>query len=62
MKQEEANELMGHFQEKLEDIIVEYLEFTDITTEQVNKYYSFGNDCPISVVLGELRESDNIDS
>lgn len=56
MNQEEANKLMSHFETKLDDLIGEHLAETDITTEQVNEYYGFRNDCQIAERLIETRE------
>ena len=56
MNQTEANKLMTHFENELDNLLGEHLADTDITIEQINEYYSFGNNCQIAEMLIETRE------
>lgn len=56
MNQDNTNRTLTKFENALDDIISEYLVETDITEEQINEYYGFGNNCQIAEMLKEARE------
>jgi hypothetical protein len=56
MNEQEANILMNRFESRLESLIEELLLDTDITPDQINEYYGYGNDCQITKRFREVKE------
>jgi hypothetical protein len=53
--QEEANVIMTRFESRLDDLIIAEL-LDKVTPEQVNEFYSWGNDCQIAEKMRGLEE------
>uniref|UniRef100_A0A6M3Y6V2 Uncharacterized protein n=1 Tax=viral metagenome TaxID=1070528 RepID=A0A6M3Y6V2_9ZZZZ len=57
--QKEANKTLNHFENELDNLILEHL-VGEVTKGQMNEYYGWANDCQLAEMLQEAEELDEL--
>ena len=49
--------IINDLENRLSDLLLEWEGFESLTTDDINEFYGFVNDCQISTMIKELKET-----